>query len=100
MKFWMQTKDFALRHPTEHTKYRTLSAGTISQIEPLQVDILREGKLVYDLMDIEGMRRLRQLDVDRLDPGVRRIMYPHIYHVSLTPKLWDLKQSLILAAKK
>ncbi len=41
------------------------------------------------------MRAQRQADVERLDPGVRRIMNPHIYHVSLTQKLWDLKQALI-----
>jgi nicotinate phosphoribosyltransferase len=40
------------------------------------------------------MRRLRRSDVERLDPGVRRIMNPHIYHVSLTQGLWDLKQAL------
>jgi nicotinate phosphoribosyltransferase len=41
------------------------------------------------------MRSIRQQDLDRLDPGVKRIMNPHIYHVSLTPKLWNLKQDLV-----
>jgi nicotinate phosphoribosyltransferase len=36
--------------------------------------------------------------VRRLDPGVRRLMNPHIYHVSLTQELWDLKQDLIRSA--
>ena len=35
----------------------------------------------------------------RLDPGVRRLVNPHIYHVSLSQRLWDLKQTLIEAAK-
>jgi nicotinate phosphoribosyltransferase len=61
----------------------------------LLVEILDEGKLVYDLPSIEEMRIRRRSDVKRLDPGVRRIMYPHIYHVSLTNRLWDLKQELI-----
>jgi nicotinate phosphoribosyltransferase len=30
-----------------------------------------------------------------LDPGVKRLINPHIYHVSLTRRLWDLKQELI-----
>jgi len=29
---------------------------------------------------------------------VRRLVNPHIYHVSLTQALWDLKQSLIDSA--
>jgi len=54
---------------------------------------------VIDLPDIEGMRAARRADVERLDPGVRRIMYPHIYHVSLTQSLWDMKQRLITEAQ-
>jgi nicotinate phosphoribosyltransferase len=84
-----------LQHPTDHTKYRVLHHGEVSQIEPLLVDVLSEGKLVYNLPTIDDMRQRRQSDVDRLDPGVRRIMNPHIYHVSLTQRLWNLKQELI-----
>ena len=87
-----------LHHPTDHTKYRVLEQSEISEIEPLLVDVYREGKLVYDLPSIEQMQDFRKQDVERLDSGVRRIMYPHIYHVSLTQHLWDLKQQLILDA--
>ncbi|MEW5868613.1 MAG: nicotinate phosphoribosyltransferase [Chloroflexota bacterium] len=90
-----QASEVMLRHPTEHAKYRSLAAAEISEVEALLVEVLQEGKLVYDLPDIEAMRALRQADVERLDPGVRRIMFPHIYHVSLTQRLWDLKQDLI-----
>jgi nicotinate phosphoribosyltransferase len=41
------------------------------------------------------MRERRHADVERLDLGVRRIMNPHIYHVSLSQRLWDLKQELL-----
>jgi nicotinate phosphoribosyltransferase len=82
-------------HPSDYMKTRTIGQADISSIEPLLVDILREGKLVYDLPGIEEIRTQRAADVERLDPGVRRLINPHIYHVSLTPKLWDLKQELI-----
>jgi nicotinate phosphoribosyltransferase len=87
-----------LRHPTDHTKYRSMPLENISEIEPLLVEILREGRIVSDQPDIELMRLRRIADVERLDAGVRRIMFPHIYHVSLTQKLWDLKQELIKSA--
>jgi nicotinate phosphoribosyltransferase len=86
-----------LRHPTEHTTYRTLARDEISEIELLLVDVLSEGERVYDLPTIEEMRQRRQADLERLDLGVRRIMNPHIYHVSLTARLWNLKQELIEA---
>lgn len=87
-----------LRHPTDHTKFRVLRQGDISRIEPLLVDVLQEGRLLVELPGLEEMRQRRRADVDLLDSGVRRIMYPHIYHVSLTEKLWDLKQRLIAEA--
>lgn len=84
-----------LRHPSDYTKSRTLSRSEISGIEPLLVDILREGKLVYELPPIQEMRTQREADIDRLDPGVRRLINPHVYHVSLSEQLWDMKQALI-----
>lgn len=89
-----------LHHPTDHTKQRRLQRSELSQIEPLLVDVLVEGKRVYDLPELEDIRRARIQDVERLDTGVRRIMNPHIYHVSLSQKLWALKQGLITSAGK
>ena len=44
------------------------------------------------LLDSDEMRTVRDNDLRRLDPGMKRIMNPHVYHVSLTSKLWNLKQ--------
>lgn len=87
-----------LRHPTDRTRYRMLTQEDIAEIEPLLVDVLKEGEPVYDPPSIEEMRKRRETDVGRLDPGVKRLLNPHIYHVSLTQRLWDLKQELIESA--
>lgn len=92
--------EIVLRHPKDHTKQRRLGKQDISEHEPLQVEILREGKRVYELPSLEEIRRQRQEDVDRLDQGVRRFMNPHIYHVSLSERLWNLKQLLISRARE
>lgn len=84
-----------LRHPADHTKCRLIEREDISTIEPLLVEIVRDGRLVYDLPSIDAIRVAREEDVDRLDPGVRRLVNPHIYHVSLTDTLWKLKQSVV-----
>jgi nicotinate phosphoribosyltransferase len=83
-----------LRHPTMENKQRTLQETEIDHIEKLLVPVIQNGELVYDMPDIQEMRAVRETDIDALDPGVRRLMNPHIYHVSLSQKLWDLKQSL------
>jgi nicotinate phosphoribosyltransferase len=90
-----ESAEITLHHPTNHTKYQTVPREEISEIEPLLVEVLVEGKQVYDLPSIETIREVREKDVERLDPGVRRLMNPHIYHVSLTRKLWNYKQELI-----
>jgi len=89
-----------LHHPTEHITYRTLARDDVSEIEPLMVDVLQEGALVYDLPSIEEMRERRQADMERLDPGVKRLVNPHIYHVSLTERLWNLKQELVESVRE
>lgn len=89
-----------LHHPTEHTTYRTLNRDDISEIEPLLVDVLQEGEPVYDLPSIEEMREHRQADMERLDPGVKRLVNPHVYHVSLTERLWNLKQELVASVRE
>jgi nicotinate phosphoribosyltransferase len=88
-----------LRHPNDHTKFRSMDQNEVSEVEPLLVEVLCEGELVYDLPDLESMRAARVQDVDRLYPGVRRILNPHIYHVSLSQKLWNLKQQQIAAQR-
>ncbi len=84
-----------MRHPTEHATYRSVPQDEITEIEPLHVDVLNNGKLVYEMPTLEEMRAHREADLKRLDLGVRRIMNPHIYHVSLSEQLWKLKQDLI-----
>lgn len=93
-------KRIELRHPTDHTQFRFLAQEQLSAVEPLLVDVWREGKETAARPSIETLRERRAADVDRLHPGVRRIMNPHIYHVSLTRQLWDLKGSLIASIKR
>lgn len=88
-----------LRHPTQSQVQRTLAPDQIGSIEPLLEEVLRDGRLAADPPDLDTIRALRDTDLDRLDPGVRRIVNPHFYHVSLTARLWELKQALIEAAR-
>ena len=87
-----------LYHPSQPSKYRELQRDSVAEVESLLVEILRQGQLVADLPPIEVLRARRDADVERLDPGVRRLMNPHIYHVSLSERLWEKKQELIASA--
>ena len=84
-----------LRHPSDHTKYRYLDKNDISIIEPLLEPIFVNGSLVYQKPTLKEIQDKRKFDLEHLYPGVKRLMNPHHYHVSLSKKLWDLKNQLI-----
>jgi nicotinate phosphoribosyltransferase len=84
-----------LRHPTEPSKQRVLERDSIPEFEPLLLDVLVNGTLARDMPTIEDMRQLRDGDLGRLDAGVRRLVNPHTYHVSLSGRLWELKEELV-----
>lgn len=87
--------EIQLRHPTDQTKYRTLKCAALSRVERLLEPVMADGQVVYSLPTLQDIRDLRRSDTDRLYPGVTRLMNPHHYHVSLTEKLWQMKQSLV-----
>jgi nicotinate phosphoribosyltransferase len=75
-----------------------IKQSEVGRVEPLLVDIWREGKLVYNLPTFEEIRAQRRYDLEHLNEGVKRLLNPHVYHVSLTANLWELKQRLIQEA--
>ena len=92
-------EQIVLQHVSDHTKQRTLNRAEIKEIEPLLVDVWDKGQLVYNSPSLAAIRERRQQDMERLDAGVRRIINPHIYHVSLSQRLWERKQQLIASTR-
>jgi nicotinate phosphoribosyltransferase len=90
-----QDSKIILRHPFNQTKKRILDRSNFNEVEPLLVDVYNDGKLVYNFPTIEDIRKQRKSDLDRLDTGVKRLIYPHLYHVSITNKIWKLRSDLI-----
>lgn len=95
-----QMDDIYLHHPVEHGIFRTLAQDEISRIEPLLIDAWTEKHGRTERSSMKEMRALRKSDLEQLDPGVKRLMYPHVYHVSLSQKLWDHKEQLIESMKE
>ena len=90
--------EIELHHPSDFTKWRTVNRREV-EVEALHVDVIDNGRVVYEWPDLSRLREVRQADVARLDAGVRRLINPHVYHVSLTEKLWELKQELVTRAR-
>ena len=97
----MPDKDagFSMRHPTQPEMERRMRPERISEVEPLHETVYRNGERIGAQATIEEMRTRRDADLERLDPGVRRLMRPHIYHVSLSQDLWQMKHDLMAEMK-
>lgn len=84
-----------LHDPFRRGVGRTLHASDIAESEPLLERSFLDGTRTRPSPDLDTMRERRRSDLARLDPGVRRLVNPHIYHVSLTAAIAHLRSSLI-----
>ena len=61
----------------------------------LQVPIFLNGELVYKLPTLDEIRTYCIEQVDTLWDEVKRFDNPHVYHLDLSQKLWDIKYGLL-----
>jgi nicotinate phosphoribosyltransferase len=90
----LSERPLLLHHATTADVSRHLTAEHISEMEPLLIPV-GEMMLGSSHEQLEEARKRRQADLERLDPGVRRLVNPHLYHVSLSDRLYRLKQELV-----
>ena len=64
----------------------------------LMIPVFRKGKLVYESPDAHGIRENTLKNLEELDPAYKRFSNPHTYHVSLSSKLFKVKQRLLRKA--
>jgi nicotinate phosphoribosyltransferase len=84
-----------LHHPHRNGVGRTLAPDEIGSVEELLVPVFAGGERRHGNPPLEELRRRRTADLERLDPGVRRLVNPHRYHVSLTTHVKDLQRALL-----
>jgi nicotinate phosphoribosyltransferase len=86
-----------LFHP-HRDAHRILDISDLSEVEELMRTVFENGKRRDRGEGIGELRRRRVADLARLDTGVRRLVNPHIYHVSLTPGMKTLQRDLVAKA--
>jgi nicotinate phosphoribosyltransferase len=86
-----------LHHPHREGISRRLD--DVAAVEELLVPVYQEGKRLDGTPTLDEMRAWRVADLARLDPGVKRLVNPHVYHVSLTSRVKDLQRELAARAR-
>ena len=71
----------------------------LDEVEELVVPVYGHGRRLQEHPDLDEMRNRRTADLERLDPGVRRLVNPHVYHVSLTGTVKERQSELIKQAR-
>jgi nicotinate phosphoribosyltransferase len=95
----LSSDQIVLHHPHREGVYRVMDRSGVTEIEELLVEVFRDGRRTAPSPSLEEMRALRVADLERLDAGVRRLVNPHIYHVSLTDEMKQLQLRLVREAR-
>jgi nicotinate phosphoribosyltransferase len=86
-----------VHHHHEAGVTRVLEESRVSETEEL-LEAARLEPPVDDPAVVAEARKRRVADLERLDPGVKRLVNPHVYHVSMTRRLTELKARLAAEA--
>ncbi|NMA70043.1 MAG: nicotinate phosphoribosyltransferase [Desulfitobacterium sp.] len=79
--------------PIQTWKRKTLRNFTTKD---LLIPIFRGGKRVYHLPELRDIQAYAQKDLSTFWEEVKRLVNPHRYIVDLSPKLFELRQALLL----
>jgi nicotinate phosphoribosyltransferase len=87
-------KTYTFWHPS--ADYRNFSHTVAGNVKPLLQKRLEKGKLLDGaVLPLAEVRNTVQRDLESLDHSYKRFLNPHIYKVSITEALRDLKLDLI-----
>ncbi|MDD2414679.1 MAG: nicotinate phosphoribosyltransferase [Eubacteriaceae bacterium] len=87
-----ESKPLTIFHPMHTWKRRTI---TDFYVKELLVPVFKDGHCVYDKPDIRTIQQHLMDEKATLWPTFKRMINPHVYHVDLSQKLWDMKQKLL-----
>ena len=86
------SKPYTIFNPEQTYKKKVLRDFTA---KPLQVQIFRSGKCIYELPEIEKIKSYCQQQLSLIWDEVKRFENPHEYYVDLSKSLWELKNELL-----
>ena len=86
-------RDYRFYHPRYPYKFMDVTGA--KRVQTLLEPVMRGGKIVTEFPDLPALQGRARANLLSLDHTYRRILNPHLYKVSLSEKLKDLKFRLI-----
>ena len=89
-----ESEPLELFDPNEPWKRTVLEPGHFT-INPLLVQVFKDGECVYESPGVDEICKLRERELDSIWEESKRLLNPHEVHVDLSQELYDLKQELL-----
>ena len=86
------SKPLVLTHPIERWKKITFENY---EIRTLQVDVIKNGKLVYKMPTLNEIREYTKQELESFWDEYKRLDKPHLYKVDLSDALYELKNNML-----
>lgn len=86
------SEPLTLYHPIERWKKITFENYTARE---LPVQIIRNGKLVYDMPNLKDIGKYAAEEMDSFWDEYKRLDQPHVYKVDLSDELYALKSDML-----
>lgn len=86
-------KTYRFYHP--RYPYRYLDVCDCQRIEPLLSLRMRDGEIIGEFPELKAIQQRTKSNLRALDDTYKRLINPHVYKVSLSEKLKNLKFSMI-----
>ncbi len=87
-----ESKPLVLTHPTERWKKIEFTDYTV---RPLHIDVIKEGKLVYEMPALSKIKEYAKTELDSFWDEYKRLDKPHLYKVDLSDALYELKRDML-----
>ena len=87
-----ESKPLTLTHPTERWKKTLFTDYTV---RPLQVDVIKDGELVYKLPSLAEIKEYAKSELNSFWDEYKRLDSPHLFKVDLSDELYELKRRML-----
>lgn len=91
----IEGKDYIFYHPFSETDFFKLNESKYSSIQPLLTKKMEDGKRINKQKSLQDIQKFAQENLSLFHKSYKRQINPHIYKVSLSKKLKNLKRELV-----
>jgi len=88
----VENREYLVHHPSADWRHLKIVPARVEQI---LFKVMEEGRRIIDVPNIKQIQSFMKERISAFDPTYLRLLNPHIYKVSISDNLYELKVSLL-----